>query len=354
MLIADTEFKFPVCIDPTILQFDQSLDKFALRLSKQKVNLTCCIVDIYDFLNNMDNFGGYGARMLSRLAPDANKPLDALIQRLMNTVLDIQKDRTQEIVDRLQRFGGKDVEEAVAKEQKLMVDDPYHYPTPVRIGDEEGCTAGYNFLIEDARVMHFFLTDPMFHDEAAAKAHEFIRPEKEFETVRPRFVQLSMTPGQSYLLYERFFKAKITDPLFPAAQQEKKDVPDADHLPAQQLVDQVDQVDQKDSKEASVQKPLLHQAEWQRIHQASRQIVVFPRHLLLFVAHESLKMGVKPEVLEEMKKEAATNLDRSRSRYVKRIRRPHDEQTPAPNSGGADNQQAPPNSGGGADDKKNE
>lgn len=29
--------------------------------------------------------------------------------------------------------------------------------------------------------MHFYLCGPLFCDEAAAKAHEFIRPEKEFE-----------------------------------------------------------------------------------------------------------------------------------------------------------------------------
>src|SRR5207253_5033573 len=61
------------------------------------------------------------------------------------------------------------------------------------------------------------------------QAHEFIRPEKEFDAVdaaKPRFEVLAMPSNVSTALYREFFKANIEDPI-PKDPEAVKDMPAA-------------------------------------------------------------------------------------------------------------------------------
>jgi hypothetical protein len=55
--LCDMHCTIPIIDDVHTIQFDQAPGKWELRLTKQKVNLQCVVGDIFDFLNNADNFG---------------------------------------------------------------------------------------------------------------------------------------------------------------------------------------------------------------------------------------------------------------------------------------------------------
>ena len=175
-----------------------------------------------------------------------------------------------------------------------MLDDPFYYLKPVVIGGHSGFTAGYNTLIEEARVLQFYLTHPYFQDEAAAKALAFLNPQRALELIRPTFKGLALTGSQSKALYENLFKIKI------------------------------------DAGEAK----LPWQQEWQKLYleDVAKYILsaeklqgmvpprVYPRSVLLGIAHMFLKTGLSPEVMAQIQEEAQLNANKSDGRYLKRTR----------------------------------
>lgn len=185
-----------------------------------------------------------------------------------------------------------------------------------------------------------------------------------------------MTPSLSSILYKQLFKGEISDPvpsmscLAREAAENKADAaalaPTLDQAKAS-LAMQVDAAPSSQSngsqgnmeddlclrKSRPLQpKPELEKmglrAEWQRIHQsyAGRHTVVFPRHILLLIVHETLKSGVSAEVMEKVRQEAQQNLDRSRARYMKRTRQPDPSPAPVPGQAADDAQSSPPDSDG--------
>lgn len=283
--ITSTDVCVPVITTET--QFDQSLHKFRLRLSKQKANLLAHVSVVYDFLNNEKNFGGYGARQLSRLLPECKPQFGKLVDAFNLLITDIQKDCRQEVEDRLRRkYSLEKAEALITKRGQRILQDPFYILKPVIIGGQSGFTEGYNTLMEDARVLQFYLTHSYFQDEAAAKALALINPQRALELVKPTFKGLALTGSQSMKLYENLFGKAITD-------GETK-------VPWQQ--------------------------EWQKLYQddmskykANIPPRMYPRSVLLGLAQSFLKTGLSPEALARIQDEALSNADKTVKRYPKRV-----------------------------------
>jgi hypothetical protein len=286
-----TQTHLTIPISEVATQFDQSSHKFRLRLSKQKTNMMAHVNTVYTYLNNETHFGGYGARQISRLLPDQAPQLKALVDGFNLLITDIQKDCRQEMEDRLRRkHPVAKAEELIAKRGKRLLEDPFYRLKPVLMATEAtheekfGYTAGYNILIEEARILQFYLTHPYFQDEAAAKALAFINPQRAIELVRPTFNGLPLMAHQSKALYEGFFKESKAE--------------------------------------------LEWQQEWQKLYLGDlaefKKIEdipprVYPRCVLVGIAETFVRTGLSPEVLAQIKSVALLNDAKSAYRYINRI-----------------------------------
>lgn len=276
-------------------QFDQSPGKFRLRLSKQKTNMLAHVNTVYNFLNNPNNFGGYGARQLSRLLLDHKPQLNTLVEAFNLLVTDIQKDCRQEIEYRLRRkYSAEKAEAIIAKRGKRLLENPFYFLKPVVLPNEStpeekfGYTYGYNILIEEARILQFYLTHPYFQDEAAAKALAFINPQRAIELVRPSFNGLPLTANSSKSLYRACFGMNIEETNVESGWQQ----------------------------------------EWHTLYLADlakfKQIELippraYPRSVLFGVAQHFIKTGFSPEALIQIRSVALANDDKTKQRYINRV-----------------------------------
>jgi len=360
----------PVCRDEKQLQFDQSQHKWRLRLAKQKSNLLCVVTDIYNFLNEPNHFGGYGGRQLSRLMQEYRPQLNALVLNLNNVCQDIAKDRLQELCDRIQQLGLPDKEaDERTEEEQTAICDQYYYPEPIEVkranGTKDlGLTNQYNALARDARVLQFYLQHPSFCDEAAAKAQQFTRPEKETEEVQPVFTQLAMTPALAAHVYHSLFGCTIDKPLPP----DPADVPPSSStaegavasapaikpldahadtvVPAAPVVAAADAVvaaDAEEKKQKAIERFKM-QSLFKRFYEAQQKkpVYCYQYDLLMLIVHAYLSGNLaagkegdqKPvtasqEVEQKAKQEAQANIHLARARYLKRTRAKADSAVPA-------------------------
>lgn len=329
-------------------QFDQAPDKFGLRLQKQQVNLQCVIDEIFVFLD------GNGARAANALRAEHKEGLEKLKAKLATAILDIQKDRTQEVQHRWDRIkayvqaqpeaaakallpSADAIEQAIQREQSENLRNLFYYPAPVplpaaiALGEEDakGSTEWYNVLVQDARVLQFFLSHPVYSTEAAAKAFEFVRPDTLMDRVRAVFGSFAMPPEASRVMYRQVFEAPIESPVDTSdttviralSAAEVAAATAAASAPTSSAAEPAVAVG--DSKSATPTQADIKETHrqlarsWRSFHakNVSSAVGAFPREILLAVVHHFLQNGISPEEVERLRQQAADNAERSRQRY---------------------------------------
>jgi hypothetical protein len=310
--ICQNEMIYPISTDS---KFAQTNEKWLLRLNKQKMNALNLMERLNMFLNNPKHFGGSITRLLSRLVPDQKTIFEQLCSEISSTCLEIIKDRDQEFSAAL------GAAEPTAFVSTAFFSDLFDSPPPVEVeGQKKGYTQAYNWLIEDLRIILFYLTHPLFQDEAAAKVLQFIRPDKTYDAVQYIFERLTLTSAQS----QAFYKAIFQCPLEQTPSQEK--VPTKEE-------EGVRKKEGEEAKSFGQESPLYIafkkevQKKWQKLWSVhgKKPVYAYPRELLILVAIDFLRNNTSVEQQEAQRAEASANAARSRTRYLKRTRKTKDQ-----------------------------